>query len=448
MMTNRDAFSKLAKKPNANFVIDLADTIESKPKEEQLSLFNALPDEKAVLVFEYLPFRVQKDILLSLPSLRVASLLNALSPDDRTALLEELPPDLVSQLLKYLSHEERALSIKLLGYSEDSVGRLMTPDYLAIKMDWTVKQVLDYIREKGKDSETINVIYAVDDEGKLIDDFRIRQFLLAPLDSKVADLADHVFLALNVNDHEEHAISVFRKYGRIALPVTDSKGFMLGIVTIDDIMSVSVEKDTEDMQKIGGIEALKEPYMRTPFLQLIRKRIGWLTILFLGEMLTASAMGFFQGAIEKAVVLALFVPLIISSGGNAGSQASTLIIRALALGEITLKDWWKIIRRELYSGIVLGGALGSIGFLRITIWSLFSTIYGIHWLLIAFTIFFALIGVVLWGTITGSMFPLILKSLGFDPAVSSAPFVATLVDVTGLIIYFSVAMVILHGTLL
>lgn len=433
---------------HTNLVIDLAELIEAKPKEEQLHLFNALPDEKAAAIFSYLSLGVQKEILSSLSSPKVAFLLNALPPDDRTALLEELPSDLVKLLLKFLSPEERALSIKLLGYKEDSVGRLMTPDYLAIKMDWTVKQVLDFIREKGKDSETINVIYAVDDEGKLVDDFRIRQFLLAPLNAKVAELADHIFLALDVNSDVEQAIGLFRKYDRIALPVIDSKGYMLGIVTIDDIMDVSVEKDTEDIQKIGGIEALKEPYLRIPFFQLVRKRIGWLVILFFGEMLTASAMGFFQSEIERAVVLALFVPLIISSGGNAGSQASTLIIRALALGEITLKDWWRIVRREVFSGLLLGGALGSIGFFRITIWSLFSTIYGVHWLLIAFTIFFALIGVVLWGTLSGSMLPLLLKLLHFDPAVSSAPFVATLVDVTGLIIYFSVAMVILQGTLL
>lgn len=437
-----------SKQLNSHSPIDLAEYIESKSLEQQIILFNALSDKLSVATFEHLPFRVQKDLLKELSSERMANLLNALSPDDRTALLEELPTDIVNQLLKYLSPQERAITIKLLGYPEDSVGRLMTPDYLTIKMDWTVRQVLDQIREKGRDSETINVIYAIDDHGVLLDDFRIREFLLAPLDAKVQDLADHKFVALRVTDSEESAINVFRKYERVALPVVDSKGVLSGIVTFDDILNVVAEEDTEDMQKVGGVEALNEPYMEIPFLSLMRKRLGWLVVLFLGEMLTASAMGFFADEISKAVVLALFLPLIISSGGNAGSQASTLIIRALALGEITLRDWWRIMHREIWSGVYLGSILGLIGFFRVAIWSQFSTLYGPYWLLVAFTIFFALMGVVLWGTLMGSMLPLILKRCGFDPAVSSTPFVATLVDVTGLIIYFNIAMIILHGTML
>lgn len=442
---NIQTFSDLL---NSASIVELTDLCASKPEDEQLIIFSALAEDKSVLLFEYLPFRVQQKILNVLPSERVAHLINALAPDDRTTLLEGLPVDVKNQLLKYLSPEERALSIKLLGYPENSVGRLMTPDYIAIKMDWSVKEVLDYIREKGRDSETINVIYAIDDNGILIDDFRIREFLLAPLDAKVKDLADHKFLALGVDEPEEKAVNMFRKYGRLALPVVDAKGMLLGIVTFDDIIAVAVAEDTEDIQKIGGVAALKEPYMEIPFLSLMHKRIGWLVILFLGEMLTASAMGYFADEIQKAVVLALFLPLIISSGGNAGSQASTLIIRAMALGEVRLRDWWRVMRREVFSGIFLGCALGIIGFFRVTLWSQFSDIYGIHWLAIAFTIFLALIGVVLWGTLSGSMLPLFLKRCGFDPAASSAPFVATLVDVTGLIIYFSIAMVVLRGTLL
>lgn len=439
---------ELADRLNAASTMDLSDLITSRPDDEQDIIFNALTPANAVRLFEYLPFKIQKRILSSLPSIRVAGLLNALAPDDRTALLEELPSDVTNQLLKYLSPEERALSIKLLGYPEYSVGRLMTPDYVAIKMDWTVKQVLDYIREFGKDSETINIIYAVDDEGRLIDDFRIREFLFASLDTPVRNLADYKFIALNVDLDEEKAVNIFRKYERVALPVVDNKKILLGIVTIDDIMAVAVEEDTEDFQKVGGNAALNEPYMQIPFLSLMHKRIGWLVILFLGEMLTASAMGYFADEISKAVVLALFVPLIISSGGNAGSQASTLIIRALALGEVTLKDWWRVMRREILSGIFLGFFLGLIGFTRVILWSHFSDIYGEHWFLVAVTIFFALIGVVLWGTLSGSMLPLILNRFGLDPAVSSAPFVATLVDVTGLIIYFTVALIVLKGTLL
>lgn len=458
METNHEIFTNTILTPenihtyatrlNSASTMELVDLLNSRSEEEQQLIFKVLSVKNSVRLFEQLPYKTQKRILASLPTLRVASLLNALAPDDRTALLEEMPADLTNQLLKYLSTEERALSIKLLGYPEYSVGRLMTPDYVAIKMDWTVRNVLDFIRENGKDSETINIIYAVDDDGKLIDDFRIREFLFASLDTLVKDLADYKFIALNVDLDEEKAVNIFRKYERVALPVIDNKGILLGIVTFDDIMAVAVQEDTEDFQKVGGNAALNEPYMEIPFLSLMHKRIGWLVILFIGEMLTASAMGYFSDEIAKAIVLALFVPLIISSGGNAGSQASTLIIRALALGEVSLKDWWKVMRREILSGIFLGFFLGLLGFFRVALWSHFSEIYGEHWLLIAITIFFALIGVVLWGTLSGSMLPLILQKCGFDPAVSSAPFVATLVDVTGLIIYFSIALVVLKGTLL
>lgn len=427
---------------------ELVELIESKNRDEQILIFTSISEEKSIAIFPYLSIKVQKRLLNALPSKRVANLLNSISPDDRTALLEQLKPHLVVQLLTYLTPEEKALSIKLLGYPEDSVGRLMTPDYIAIKMDWTVKQVLDYVREKGHDSETINVIYAVDNQGKLIDDFRIRQFLLASLDTKVETLSDHKYVALNVNDDEETAINIFRQYERTALPVIDQKGILIGIVTIDDVLQRAVEKDTKEVQMIGGSRALKEPYMKMPFFQLIQKRVSWLIILFLGEMLTANAMGFFEDEIAKAVVLALFLPLIISSGGNAGSQASTLIIRALALREISLKEWWKIMQREIGAGFFLGCILGTVGFLRISIWSFFSSIYGPHWLLIALTVFLALIGVVLWGTFAGAMLPLLLRRCGFDPAMSSAPFVATIVDVTGLIIYFTIALGVLHGTLL
>lgn len=440
--------------PNSNdelnriSAVELGDLIVSKPLELQLQIFQSLPFDKSVTVFEYLPFRTQTEILNALPSQVIAGLLNALSPDDRTALLSELPSDLMNHLIKYLSPQEKALSLKLLGYPEDSVGRLMTPDYIDVSLEWTVGQALDEIRKVGRDSETINVVYAVDNKGVLMDDFRIRQLLLSPLDTVLKNLGDHKFIALDVADDQEKAIQIFYKYERSALPVTNEKGVLLGIVTIDDIIDVSVEENTEDIQKIGGSEALSEPYLETPFVNLMQKRVGWLLILFVGEMLTASAMGYFEDEIAKAVILALFVPLIISSGGNAGSQASTLVIRAMALGEVSLRDWWRVMRREIFSGLFLGAVLGIVGFLRIGVWSQFSGIYGDHWLLVAWTIFFSLMGVVLWGTITGSMLPLLLRRLGFDPATSSAPFVATLVDVTGLIIYFSIAILFLSGTLL
>jgi magnesium transporter len=317
-----------------------------------------------------------------------------------------------------------------------------------VREDWTITQVLDYIRAHGQDSETLNVIYVVDDTGRLIDDIRIREFLLTAPTNTVKNLMDRRFVGLKAADAQETAVQVFKDEDRTALPVTDSAGMLIGIVTVDDVLDVAEQKATEDIQRVGGSEALDEPYMEIAFRRMIQKRAGWLTALFLGEMLTATAMGAFEKEIERAVVLALFVPLIISSGGNSGSQASTLVIRALALGEVTLADWWKVMRRELGAGFALGGILGSIGFLRIAVWSTFSSIYGEHWLLVAITVAISLVGVVLWGTLTGSLLPFLLRRLGFDPAASSAPFVATLVDVTGLVIYFSVGIVILRGTLL
>jgi magnesium transporter len=259
---------------------------------------------------------------------------------------------------------------------------------------------------------------------------------------------DQSFIALKATDDQESAVEAFRRSDLTALPVTDTSGILIGIVTIDDVLDIAEEEATEDIQKFGGMEALDQPYMQIGLTQMVKKRASWLIILFLGEMLTATAMGFFEEQIARAVVLALFVPLIISSGGNSGSQAATLVIRAMALGEVTLRDWWRVMRRELLSGLALGAVLGAIGFMRISLWSAFSSIYGEHWLLVAFTVGIALVGIVLWGTLAGSMLPFVLRSLGIDPATSSAPFVATLVDVTGLIIYFTVAMMILRGTLL
>jgi magnesium transporter len=264
----------------------------------------------------------------------------------------------------------------------------------------------------------------------------------------VADLMDRRFVALTASDNQEAAVAVFRQYDRTALPVTDTTGVLIGIVTIDDVLDVAEATATREIQRIGGSEALDEPYIDIDFWRMIQKRAGWLTALFLGEMLTATAMGFFASEIQKAVTLALFVPLIISSGGNSGSQAATLVIRALALGEVGIRDWWRVMRREILAGLALGVILAGIGFLRITLWSAFSDIYGEHWFLIAITVSISLVGVVLWGTLTGSLLPFLMRRLGFDPATSSAPFVATLVDVTGLVIYFSVALVILGGTLL
>jgi magnesium transporter len=411
-------------------------------------VFRVLPRKDAAAVFSYLSIEQQEALLKAMAREDVAALLNSMAPDDRTTFLEELPASATRQLLALLTPAERGVALTLLGYPEDSIGRLMTPHYISVREQWTVKEVLDYIRTHGQDSETLNVVYVADEEGVLIDDIRIREFLLTSLDNHVSDLMDRRFAALKATDNQNAAVAVFRQYDRTALPVTDTAGVLIGIVTIDDVLDVAEATATKEIQKIGGSEALDEPYMRIAFFSMIRKRAGWLTALFLGEMLTATAMGVFEAEISRAVVLALFVPLIISSGGNSGSQASTLVIRALALGEVGLRDWFRVIRRELLAGLTLGAILGGIGFMRISIWSAFSDIYGPHWLLVAVTVGVALIGIVLWGTLIGSLLPFILRRLGFDPATSSAPFVATLVDVTGLVIYFTVAMIILRGTLL
>jgi magnesium transporter len=427
---------------------DVAEVILDMPEDEQVIIFRVLPHALAADVFEYLDRDAQQKLLRAMAHEQVVAILNEMSPDDRTALLEELPSAAARQLIRLLTPQERQIAQALLGYPEGSVGRLMTPDFIAVHEDWTVQQVLDFVREHGQDSETLNVIYVVDGRGKLIDDIRIREFLLKPLNSPVRDLMQKTFVALSVSDSQQDALNVFRKYDRTALPVIDSNGILVGIVTIDDMLDVAEKEATEDIQKLGGSAALDAPYLSIRFPQMIRKRAPWLVILFVSEMLTATAMGFFQDEIARAVVLALFVPLIISSGGNSGSQATTIVIRAMALGEVMLRDWWKVMRREVFSGLTLGIILGTIGFLRIAVWSTAFHLYGPHWPLIGLTIFFSLIGVVMWGTLSGSMLPFALRRAGLDPAAASAPFVATLVDVTGLIIYFMVALLILRGTLL
>ena len=437
----RELFSEMPPADVAEIILDL-------PDDDQVIIFRILPHALAADVFEYLDVEAQQKLLRGMAHEQVVSILNEMSPDDRTALLEELPSAAARQLIKLLTPEERRIAQALLGYPEGSVGRLMTPDLVAVDASWTVKEVLDYIREHGQDSETLNVIYIVDERGKLVDDIRIREFLLKPLDTKVSDLMEESFIALNVTDSQEEAVNVFRKYDRTVLPVVDSGGVLVGLVTIDDMLDVAEEEATEDIQKFGGMEAVEEPYMRIPLFTMVRKRAGWLVVLFLGELLTAAAMRHYEMEIARAVVLTLFLPLIISSGGNSGSQASMLIIRAMALGEVTLRDWWRVMRKEILSGFLLGAVLGAVGFLQIAGVSLFSDVYGPHWMLVAITVGFSLIGVVLWGSLSGSMLPFLLRRLGADPATSSAPFVATLVDVTGLIIYFSIAILILRGSLL
>lgn len=427
---------------------DIAELINDLPDEDQAVIFRLLPHALAADVLEYLEVDEQQRVLKAMANEDAARILNDMSPDDRTALLEELPAAAVTQMLTLLSPEERAIAQTLLNYPEDSVGRLMTPDFMAVRAAWTIEQTLDHIRTHGSDTETLNVIYVTDDGGRLIDDVRIREFLLRPLGTKVSDIHDSHFIALRATDDRERALALFRKYDRNTLPVVDSEEKLLGIVTVDDMLDVQEEETTEDIHKLGGMEALDEPYMEAPLLRMVRKRAVWLVVLFLGQMLTATVMGVFEGEIEKAAVLALFIPLIISSGGNSGSQAATLIIRAMALGEVTLADWWKVMRKEILSGLMLGGLLALIGFLPVMAFARASGHGGPPPPLVSLTVAASVIGVVLWGTLSGSMLPLILRRCGIDPATSSAPFVATLVDVTGLLIYFGAVSAILRGTLL
>ena len=422
---------------------DVAELIEGLEEEERAVVFRLLPREQASETFECLELDPQEGLLKALGREHVATILNDMSPDDRTALLEELPAAVTRQLLALLSPEERQIARRLLGYPEDSVGRLMTPYVLAIGQGWTVQQALDHVRRHGEDSETLNVVYVVDESGKLIDDLRIRQLLLGDPGSSIAGLMDGLFVALRAQDDQEEAVRVFSEYDRVAIPVTDSKGMLLGIVTVDDVLDVIEEEATEDIQKIGGTQALDHPYMQTGYLQMLRSRASWLVLLFLGQLLTLDAMRFFSEQIERAIVLVLFIPLIISSGGNSGSQAATLVIRAMALDEVSLGDWWKVMRREIVFGVTLGLVLASLGFVRILLGQSLADAFGDQWSRVGLVVGLSLTGVVLLGVIVGSMLPFLLRRLNFDPAASSTPFVATIVDVTGLVLYFGIAAAIL-----
>lgn len=423
--------------------VNIAVAIDNLDPEDRAIVFRLLQRDVAAETFEYLSAESQEGLIKALAREEVAKILNDMSPDDRTQLLEELPASVTRQALALLSTEERKIARQLLGYPEDSIGRLMTPEFTSVGGDWTVAQALEHIRLHGEDSETLNLIYVVDERGQLLDDLRVRQLLLADPAARISDLGDGYFVHLRAMDDQEAAVPVFKEYDRVALPVIDSSGVLLGIVTVDDVFDVAEEEATEDIQKIGGSEALEQPYMQIGFGVMLQKRIGWLVLLFLGQLLTLNAMKHFEDQITRAVFLMLFVPLIISSGGNSGSQAATLVIRAMALGEVTLGDWWRVMRRELLFGITLGVVLAGIGILRIALGETLSEGFGAQWTIVAVAVGASLICVVLWGVLIGSMLPFVLQRLGADPATSSTPFVTTVVDVTGLILYFTIATTIL-----
>lgn len=427
---------------------DLAEIIAALGRENEAVVFRLLPKDLAIDTFEHLPFDAQEGLLRSLGDADAARILDDMSPDDRTALLEELPGKVTKRLLNLLSPEERRVATQLLGYPADSIGRLMTPDYVAVRPQWTVQQALDHIRQYGSDSETLNVVYVTAKGGRLIADIRMRELLLVPPDTVIEELMRGQVVALSATEDQETAVQVFQRQDRTALPVVDSDGILVGIVTVDDVLDVAEAEATEDFQKFGASAALDEPYLVIGLGKLIRKRAVWLVLLFFGQMLTATAMNRFENELAQALVLAIFLPLIISSGGNSGSQAAALVIRALTTSEVRTGDWWRVLKREIVASFVIGNVMGLLGFLRVAIGEWLGGVYGPAWPLIALTIWLSLVGVVMWGTIMGALLPFALKRLGLDPAASSTPTVATLVDVTGIIIYFTIASHVLRGSLL
>jgi len=428
---------------------EMAKILITLPNDAVLKAFDQLPPGMQLSVFAYLDVQHQVFVINSIPDARRAIILNGLSSDDRITLLSEFDEDEREHFISLLEEKSRRAAHDLLGYPDNTVARILNTDFAAIKRNMTVAEANEYLRKTHKDTEAANVIYVVDDEGRLIDDIPVRRLVLNEPSKKIEDILDGSYEALNIKDKKATAVDKFKEYDRIALPVINDDNVLLGVITIDDVIDVAEQEDTKDIQKFGGMESLDYPYVKTPVFTLIQKRAGWLIILFVSEMLTATAMGHFDAQIATAPILAIFVPLVISSGGNGGSQAATLIIRAMALKELTLKSWFYVMRRELFSGLVLGLILGIIGFLRIWIWQKVGFYdYGPYWFYLATTVSLSLIGIILWGTLSGSMIPMVLKKFKLDPATSSAPFVATLVDVTGLIIYFTISVMLLKGKLL
>ncbi len=428
---------------------EIADVLMVLPSEQRAVAFRLLPRNRAAEVFTFLPPDQQEQLLEEISSEHFARIFDEMDPDDRAQVLEEMPGEMVARLLALMRPEERRRTQIILGYPEDSVGRIMTPDYLTLRPDWTVQQALEHVRRRGGDAETLDTMYVTDQRGRLLDDVALRQLVLSDPGQTIESLMDGQIVSLLATQDQEGAVLAMERYDLPVLPVVSTDGVLVGIVTFDDVADVAEEEVTEDMHKMGGLEALDDPYMSASIPDLVRRRGTWLTALFIGQLFTATAMVYFGAELEKALVLAIFLPLIISSGGNSGSQASTLVIRAMAIREITLRDWLRVFKRELSVGLLLGLWLGLLGLLRIVLWHRLGIgDYTQYYVSLGITVMVALVGVVLWGTLVGSMLPFIIRRLGLDPATSSAPFVATLVDVTGLVIYFSVAVLLLRHTML
>ncbi len=429
--------------------VDISEILEEIEPEIAVVIFRLLKKSKAADVFSYLSSAKGVELLEVFSRQQLSDVMNNLEPDERVALMEELPGDLTQKVLNSMAKEDIAQVRRLLGYPAESVGRLMTTNYVRIKSDWTVNKGFEHIRKYGRNAETVNVIYVVDEDEKLIDDLRLNQFILAEPDTLISDIMDESFEALSAFDDQEEAVRMLSKYDRVALPVVDSGGILVGIVTVDDVLDVAEEETTEDMQLMAGMSALDKSYSETGVNDMVGKRVGWLVLLFLGQMFTVTAMAGYEDTLAAAAVLALFIPMIISSGGNSGSQAATLIIRSLSTDDLKLNDWFKVLKREILSGLFLGTILGVMGTIVISFWMVIrGEPFSFEIFMQSLTVGSSLVGVVLFGNISGSMLPFIMSKFGLDPAVTSAPFVATLVDVTGIVIYFSLAVLLLKGVVL
>lgn len=428
--------------------VDIAEWLEDLNADEALVVFRLLVNEKAADVFSYLSNSKGTELLDIFSKRQLSDVMTNLEPDEQVAFLEELPGRLTFKVLASLDSDRKKEVQRLLGYPEESIGRIMTTKFIRIRSEWNVKKSLQHIRIFGKLVESLNVIYVVDENGRLIDDLHLTDLVLADPNKKIEDIMDSQFVAATAFEDREEAVKMLSKYDLVALPVVDSRGILIGKVTVDDIIDVAEEEATEDMLLMGGMDALDDRYSRTGIGEMVKKRVGWLVILFLGQMLTVTALATFENALAAAAVLAFFIPMIISSGGNSGSQAATLIIRSLSIGDLDLSDWTKVLSRELLSGALLGTIIGVMGSVVIGSWLYMrGEPADLNMILQAVTVGMSLIGVIIFGNLAGAMLPFLMTKIKLDPAVTSAPFVATLVDVTGILIYFSVATLLLQNLL-
>lgn len=430
---------------------DIVDVLNKLSCVQAAEVMRLLPLALAVSVCDQPALRRRSTILEQLDPTIAAKILEGMSADQRSAVIRGMSPYQQHHILPKVSDQVQREIKELLRYPPRTAGGIMTTEFVRLRPTMSVEEALHTIKNYAADQETIYACYVLErDSGRLLGAVSLRDLVVADPAARISEVMHRKPVSVGAYQDQKEVANKIGKYNLLAIPVLEADGRVVGFVTVDDVIDVLLEEETERSLRMGAVEpsALDLPYIATPFAIMVKKRATWLIVLFLGEMLTATAMGYFEDEISKAVVLALFLPLIISSGGNSGSQATTLVIRAMALGEFTLADWWKIAWREVIAGLALGAILGIIGFMRIAAWAPFTNVYGNHWLLLAVTVGLSLVGVVAWGTICGSMLPFILKRLGTDPATSSAPFVATLVDVTGLVIYFSVALVVMHGIIL